>query len=605
VSIIPESERQINIWIGERDRALPVSSDEGPRVDRALTIGQTYVLNFRVGPPVVDSRKNAVVSDVPAGGLLTEWVVVSQGAELSVGTLGTKVRAEIVAGEPTWRGEFQLNIPETGESEAHQLKIKPLEGDPFLDVVITARAELYRQFKIKLDAMESPPAVRQPVHVTDELMPTPTAHVGLRSTHEWTTPNGKLNIIVSQPLATVLGNVGAEQISSAAPWPGVPALVSGKIKNVRDAAEEMRSAWETHLNDVDPADLARRLKEWHPEYNWDSLGNYADVAHQQRWEQMAVSPEFRKLGLQGRQLFLSFFPHGSNLNQWISALPPGARLDIFCTPTTSGTGFIPHVPWGLMYVADVPPIGQPIDPMGFLGLRCRIGYTSHDAQAPRTLGTLDASHRAHLLYWGDAPHDVTGKEAQWQRSRWSAWKNQVFVPKSAQTAKTELLTVLENPQPSPTSVLYFFCQCNVGAGSTPTLRFGSTNDPENMVAPTDFPMTPLADRPLVFANACTTAGADPYMANALEEAFFARNCRAYIGTETKVPIVFGSRFAEIFFQFFYRLLDGAPMAAGEAVSQTRLFLWTQYRNVGGLFYAYVNQYDLFLASEEEFCTLRA
>jgi hypothetical protein len=258
-----------------------------------------------------------------------------------------------------------------------------------------------------------------------------------------------------------------------------------------------------------------------------------------------------------------------------------------------------------MYAADPPPSGGPIDPMSFLGLRCRIAYMSHDAHAPRSLGTLDDSHRSHLLYWGDAPNDITGKEAQWQRSRWSGWQNQVFVPQfGAQNARAELLKALENPNPAPTSVLYFFCQCNVGAGNNPTLRFGSTNAPENLIGPTDFPMTALPDRPLVFANACTTAGADPYMANDLEEAFFARGCRAYIGTETKVPIVLGSRFAEIFFRFFYRLLDGAPMAAGEAVAQARLFLWTRYRNIGGLFYTCVNQYDLFLASDSEVSSLR-
>ena len=380
------------------------------------------------------------------------------------------------------------------------------------------------------------------------------------------------------------GTAGAQQISSAAPWVALPALVSGRIKNVRDAAEEMRSAFETHLNDIDPADLAERFKQWHPEYSWNSLRNYSDAAHRQRWEQMAVSPALRLLAVQGRQLFLSFFPLGSNLNQWVSAMPPGARLNIFCTPTMAGAAFIPHVPWGLMYVADPPPSGEPVDPIGFLGLRYRIAYTSHDAQAARSLGTLDASHRAHLLYWGDASNDLTGKEAQWQRSRWSAWRNQIFVPQSAKNAKAELLRVLRNPQPAPTSMLYFFCQCNVGAGNNPTLRFGSTNDPENIIAATDLPTTALVDRPLVFANACTTAGADPYMANDLEEIFFARNCRAYIGTETKVPIVFGSRFAEIFFQFFYRRLDGAPMAAGEAICQTRLFLWTHYNNIGGLFF---------------------
>jgi hypothetical protein len=271
----------------------------------------------------------------------------------------------------------------------------------------------------------------------------------------------------------------------------------------------------------------------------------------------------------------------------------------------AAAGFIPHVPWGLMYVADVPPDGQPVDAMRFLGLRYRLSYTSHPVQmASRALGGPDETHHAHFLYWGDAANDITGLEARWQRSQWDGWPNQVFVPQTPQNAKAELLQLLNDPRPAPTAVLYILCQCNIGTGNSPALRFGSTNDIANMVEETDFGTSALADRPLVFANACATVATDPFMANELEEAFFARDCRAYLGTETKVPIVFGSRFATIFFHFLYRRLNPNPMAAGEAATQTRLFLWTHYRNIGGLFYTYVNLYDLFLARDDEVLALR-
>ena len=32
---------------------------------------------------------------------------------------------------------------------------------------------------------------------------------------------------------------------------------------------------------------------------------------------------------------------------------------------------------------------------------------------------------------------------------------------------------------------------------------------------------------------------------------------------------------------------------------TRRFLWLRYCNIGGIFYTYVNQYDLFMADEAE------
>jgi hypothetical protein len=154
------------------------------------------------------------------------------------------------------------------------------------------------------------------------------------------------------------------------------------------------------------------------------------------------------------------------------------------------------------------------------------------------------------------------------------------------------------------TLMYLFCQCAVGEGNTPVLRFGSTLQVEDRVKQSELGTSDLADKPLIFANACSTAAADPYIANELEESFFDRGCRAYLGTETKVPIQLASRFASIFFHFFYRRMDPAPIAAGEAVAQARLFLWTRYRNIGGIFYSYINQYELFMADADEIDALR-
>ena len=105
----------------------------------------------------------------------------------------------------------------------------------------------------------------------------------------------------------------------------------------------------------------------------------------------------------------------------------------------------------------------------------------------------------------------------------------------------------------------------------------------------------------MFANACATAGTDVYSASALAKTFFKRGARAYIGSECMVPTALGSRFAMIFFHFLLRRpdKDGLPIAAGEAFAQARLFLWCHFRNVGGLLYAYVNKYDLYLATDKE------
>jgi hypothetical protein len=123
------------------------------------------------------------------------------------------------------------------------------------------------------------------------------------------------------------------------------------------------------------------------------------------------------------------------------------------------------------------------------------------------------------------------------------------------------------------------------------LRFGSTNDPVDTLGLIDLGTRVMPDQPLVFANACDTAAGEPYTPNRLERLFFDRGCRAFIGTECKVPIQFAARFADVFFRFLYDVEFG-PTSAGEALVQTRRFFWTEYRNMGGLFYSYVNDYHV-------------
>ena len=46
------------------------------------------------------------------------------------------------------------------------------------------------------------------------------------------------------------------------------------------------------------------------------------------------------------------------------------------------------------------------------------------------------------------------------------------------------------------------------------------------------------------------------------------------------------------------------MPAGAALAQTALFLWAEYRNIGGLLYTYINQYDLYMAADAEVLALK-
>jgi hypothetical protein len=114
----------------------------------------------------------------------------------------------------------------------------------------------------------------------------------------------------------------------------------------------------------------------------------------------------------------------------------------------------------------------------------------------------------------------------------------------------------------------------------------------------------LADAPVVFVNACSTNVAEPLLANRLMELFFIRNCRAYIGTETEVPAPLAARFATTFFSFLYGAAGRGIAPAGEAIAQARRFLWTEYQNIGGLFYNYVNDYALYAADDQIVAGLR-
>jgi hypothetical protein len=603
----PGGERRISAWVTE---------GAGSDSDR-LCIGESYVLSLKVGSLVERSLitgPTSVVpaSDVPEAGLDTTWVVSAMGVELAATPCSVPMTVDRDRTAARHLVTFGLKIPPRGESETARLLVTPRSiADSQINVIIYVGREIYREFVIRLEVMEDGPRDKadplQLLAIEGDRCHSPAAHLNLRTTHEWTTPPGQLTVAVVSPgLAYVMGESGGRPAEGPAAWSGIPANVAGPIENIRTSAERFRTRWEDYLNDIDPEDLAARLLQFTPQADWDNLTAFSDSDHQQVWEEVRASPELRNLAVDGYALYESFFPRAAPpLREWIDGLLPGQRLNISWLPT-SGV-WVPNIPWGLLYRFPPPSPGQPVDPMGFLGLQLRLSHYAYPVQTlSKALGSLKATYRAHCLYWGQQQGDVTGQEARWQAQQWSDMPNQVFVPAVDALAepKTQLLSVLDTPQPSPVSLLYLFCQCSVGAGNDPVLRFGSSLQPVDNVKRTELSRAALADQPLVFANACSTVSADPYFANELEKTFFSRGCRGYLGTETKVPIQFASRFAAVFFHFFYRKVDQRPMAAGEGVAQSRQFLWTHYRNLGGLLYTYVNQYDLFMADGDEVTALR-
>ncbi|MBV8867327.1 MAG: CHAT domain-containing protein [Acidobacteriaceae bacterium] len=593
-------ERQISFWIKETE------GTEG-----RLEAGQAYTGNFRVGKPVAGNLMrgpSTVVpsSDVPPGGLLTNWTVVPSDTKLEAVDESVLVSTAGLAA-------FSLLVPESGDSPTVQVRLTPLNSNAKLLVLIHVGGKLYRELEISL---KSTPKIARDVPLTR------AAETNLQTTHEWTTPPGVLTLYISKPgRAAIFGYSGSQSFP-----PGQEitvgtdrASLSNAVDDLRRAAEDFRKTprWTEYLNDIDGADLLQRLGRFTPQYDWSKLDDFADAPHATAWDDATKSSELHDLAFYGRRLYDTLFPTGGDSRGLLENLLPGQRIDIVWRQD-SEAGWVPHLPWALLYVGDVDGAG-PVDATKFWGLRFRLQYTAYNALGPGSslLGRPEEACCTSVLFFGNSAKEPATAEAQWQRQIWTslgAVSRSCLVPAiGASTAKAEVLKALREPETAnagakvSVAVLYLFCHYGLDSNGKSILRFGlDASEPKDVLREPEIGTAMLASRPLVFANACATAGTDIYSANALTKSFFDRGCRAFIGTDCMVPASMASRFAITFFHFLLRLADQdkQPMAAGEAIAQTRLFLWCHYRNIGGLFYSYLNQYDLYMASQNEIDALR-
>jgi nucleoid DNA-binding protein len=586
--------KQVNAW---------VTGPKGPRKS-ALRPRERYELSLNVGAPrqgvVIEGERTVDPASIPAAGLDTEWLLSAADLEFDSSDAAVVVTPAKARGSAT--AHFALHIPRDGESEIRRVGIRPLSATPAeIELVVTTSGEIYRRLTLRLDVDAVGRSARRssagtPALVTRDTVETAPAHTGLAPMHEWTTPPDKLHLIVLPGGAWAKGDVGPLSIDQAIDWVATQTLLKAPIDNVRNAAEQFRAAWQSYLDNITTDELEQRLAAFSPMPF--GAAPTTDATRTSAWSQIAQSQELYKLAYYGWLLYERAFPRGSDARRWLDMMPAGQRLDISWPNTASG--WVSGLPWGLMYT-KAPTSGAPVDPGAFLALRARIGYTTHKVTDPsKALGDPRAVYMGNLLYWGEKAGDAVASEAAWQRNTWKAWHNQVFWPEEGPDLKTRALAALEDPSPPPVTVLYLFCQSSFGGpAGQPVLGFADPIDTDCSLDATELGLSDFSSGPFVFANACTTAASDPYIANDLEQRFFERKARAYLGTETKVPIIFASRFARVFFHFFYRHADPQPMAAGEALVQTRLFFWREFMNIGGLFYAQVNQYELFLATEDE------
>lgn len=590
-------ERHINAWLSDHDGFSPLAPAEAYELN--LNVGK------RVAPTLLNASDSAVdEADVGPDGLSTHWVLTGRGATLAATTPATSVTTRKEAGALISNAIFDLLIPAEGETEIVQVWLTTLAVQAVdIEVQIFVGATLYRRFEIRLevnarpqtwaaaskDPVEKPSLVRND-HAFRRLGETQSVPPSAR----WSAPPGKLTISISGGLATLVGSINEEQLlgDRPEPWQAAAGTLDQPIRRVRATLNALREGWQGYLDDVEPGDLETRLSGWSREDGAGSGSTKVGKGHLAAWERVASSEALRELAIAGRLLYDELFPRGTIRRRCVDNAPPGHQFSITWTADN-----VANVPWELMFVDDVRGDDAPIDPTAFFALRFRLEYTPYRVTQEATvvgpskrLGSLATDHRAHLLYWGaDGP---IAEEARWQRDQpWQPPRTVTFL--QGDDRKRELKQLLDRP--SPTTVYYMYCESNLDSGAGWALRFAETNYPEDTLKPADMGTEPFKSAPLVFVNACGTGAGSGFVADELERYFFTtKGVRGYLGTHERVPVAFASRFAVVFLRSLYHQLDG-PVSAGEAAWQTRRFFWREYRNIGGLFYTYVNLYDLTLA----------
>ncbi|MBT2524975.1 hypothetical protein J7E91_05850 [Streptomyces sp. ISL-99] len=368
------------------------------------------------------------------------------------------------------------------------------------------------------------------------------------------------------------------------------------------------AVWEEspeYFDDIDRDDFINRLDSFSPAIGWQEPIDKATEEHHQAWETVAKSSKMRDLADWGWVLFEQIFPPGHKLRRKIDALDPGDFLHINWYSKHQAV----RVPWSLLHRHEPPSEGSPVDPLDFLGLRLRIAHKWHDppGETSKALESIPnesespRATRAHIFYWGSGGTAATAQEHLQDLEQWCT----LPLPTGGENPKEQVCRFLKTPGPRPVALIYVYCKCSTGSASGPNLLFGNTPEPANELSLADLGTGCIEDHPLVFINACDTASSHPFFdKNEIQERFFRRDCRAYVGSECKVPIKFAARFAVTFFHFLYLRPGDTPTPAGEALTRARKFFWDEYRNIGGLFYSYVNDYDLFMAPDEDVAALR-
>jgi hypothetical protein len=368
------------------------------------------------------------------------------------------------------------------------------------------------------------------------------------------------------------------------------------LKGFREA---MPDYWSQIGQDIDS-----ELQCYIPDEDWQVAENTAGFCgnHLNGRNTISGNKALWDLARASYEFFDAVFPKTTSLRGLIDQLPMGSRINVTWVPQRGDCIF--NIPWGLLYSVN-PQRGESILGSNFWSLRYRIHYHTHDsyggASQSRALGDPAHTYFGHVLYWQGDDDDLVLREANWQRQRLSTSRMNFIMPvESELNSKDDVLAWLESLTPTPMPLLYFYCKANVDAHCV--LEFGKRGIDRHSyrIQEIELPNQRLNEVRFVFCNACGSGMPQPGQAfNRLENRFFSWGCMAYLGTIHETPIEFASRFSMIFFHFFCNRIGKRIVSSGEAFSQAKRYLWLKHGNLGGLFYTYINEYDLYFADTKE------
>jgi hypothetical protein len=150
---------------------------------------------------------------------------------------------------------------------------------------------------------------------------------------------------------------------------------------------------------------------------------------------------------------------------------------------------------------------------------------------------------------------------------------------------SELLEVFKSNKSFEDSIAYFYCHAESTSkiGSSPDdiyLELTDNNSELSLFTLRNSTRNvTFINEPLVFINACESMVMDPLFYDGFVTYFINKKARGIVGTISKVPAIFGSRFG---LQFFSRFFAGSPV--GSILSELRKEFLLKNNNLLGLFY---------------------